>query len=77
MKLTNQTQILLDFEPSIIKVRTAARKMHSKHYGIIVATLKINKEGILKPMENLHMKNYLLMKIFHYEINAKDTQTQN
>lgn len=77
MEPTNQIQILLAFELFIIKTIAAVRKMHSKHCGFILATLKINKEGISKPVENLHMKNYLPITILNYEINAKDTQTQN
>lgn len=76
MELANQIQILLDFE-LLIKIIAAKRKMLSKYYGFILATLKMNKEVISKPTEILHMKNYLPVTIFHYEISAKDIRTQN
>lgn len=60
MELTNQTQILLDFETLTIKTIGAAIKMHSKYYGVILPSFKLNKEGISKPVENLRMKNHLL-----------------
>lgn len=41
----------------------------------ILAIFKVNKEGISKPVENMHMKNHLPVIVFPYEINAKFSQT--
>lgn len=37
--------------------------MYLKYYGVILFSFKLNKEGILKLVENLRMKNYLLFFI--------------
>lgn len=65
MELTNQTQILLDFEPLIIKTITTVRKIHTKQIRHF------------KNSRNLHRKNYLPITIFQYAIKAKDIQAQN
>lgn len=59
------------------KYNNSGKKMHSKYYGFILAIFKVNKEGISKPVENMHMKNHLPVTIFHYETNAKFSRTQN
>lgn len=73
MKLTNHTQILLDFEPLVIKTIMKEKCTQNTMDLRKFPTPFNEKRRYFKTFGKLELENYRSIAIFHYEINVKDT----